>query len=318
MRGMMTEHGMNPDDYLAYVHHIDHSPLEPNPALGAAIEKLPGRKLILTNGTRAHADAVMRRLDIHMHFEDVFGINEANLEPKPLPQTYDKFLKTAWRRSRTRRDVRGPGAQSRRAARARHDDGAGRAAKARARCFARTGRWKAATPRMSITSPTIWRDFCRTRAVGSVARAALTSRRPAPTNRGLFAREFSMSHVRSRQDHRRRLRGAQRRQPGHQGRGARRGRDRARPARQGRGARRREAGERQVAGQPVAQEGGAALVPPQRHGPDRGRARRRDLVGQGAVEVRGLGREPLPGRGLPRRAGRDRAPLAPTSRRTSC
>ena len=93
MRGMMTELGMDPDDYLAFVHKIDHSPLEPNPALGAAIEKLPGRKLILTNGTRTHADAVMRRLDIHMHFDDVFGINEADLEPKPLPQTYDKFLK---------------------------------------------------------------------------------------------------------------------------------------------------------------------------------------------------------------------------------
>src|SRR4029077_14774037 len=93
MRGLMTEHRMKPDDYLEFVHQIDHSPLEPNPALGAAIEKLPGRKLILTNGTRKHADAVMRRLDIHMHFEDVFGINEANLEPKPLPQTYDRFLK---------------------------------------------------------------------------------------------------------------------------------------------------------------------------------------------------------------------------------
>jgi putative hydrolase of the HAD superfamily len=93
MRGMMTEHGMEPDDFLDYVHKIDHSPLEPNPALGAAIESLPGRKLILTNGTREHADAVMRRLDIHTHFEDVFGIIEAGLEPKPLPQTYDKFLK---------------------------------------------------------------------------------------------------------------------------------------------------------------------------------------------------------------------------------
>ena len=94
MRGMMTEHGMDPDAYLAFVHQIDHSPLEANPALGAAIEQLPGRKLILTNGTRAHADAVMRRLDIHMHFDDVFGIHEANLEPKPLPQTYDLFLRT--------------------------------------------------------------------------------------------------------------------------------------------------------------------------------------------------------------------------------
>ncbi len=93
MRGLMTEHGMQADDFLNYVHEIDHSPLEPNPALGAAIERLPGRKLILTNGTRAHADAVMRRLDIHTHFEDVFGIIEAGLEPKPLPQTYDRFLK---------------------------------------------------------------------------------------------------------------------------------------------------------------------------------------------------------------------------------
>jgi putative hydrolase of the HAD superfamily len=93
MRGMMAEHGMQPDDFLAFVHRIDHSPLEPNPALGAAIEKLPGRKLILTNGTREHADAVTRRLDIHTHFDDVFGIIEAGLEPKPLPQTYDKFLK---------------------------------------------------------------------------------------------------------------------------------------------------------------------------------------------------------------------------------
>ena len=93
MRGMMTEHGMDPDAYLSFVHQIDHSPLEPNPALGAAIEQLPGRKLILTNGTRAHADAVMRRLEIHEKFEDVFDIIAAELEPKPLPQTYDKFLK---------------------------------------------------------------------------------------------------------------------------------------------------------------------------------------------------------------------------------
>jgi putative hydrolase of the HAD superfamily len=92
MRGLMTEHGMKPDDFLDFVHQIDHSPLEPNPALGAAIERLPGRKLILTNGTRRHADAVMQRLAIHEHFDDVFDIVAAELEPKPSPQTYDRFL----------------------------------------------------------------------------------------------------------------------------------------------------------------------------------------------------------------------------------
>jgi putative hydrolase of the HAD superfamily len=92
MRGMMTEHGMNPDDYLDFVHQIDHSPLEPNPALGLALEALPGRKLILTNGTRRHAGAVMARLGIATHFEDVFDIHAAELEPKPSAQTYDRFL----------------------------------------------------------------------------------------------------------------------------------------------------------------------------------------------------------------------------------
>jgi putative hydrolase of the HAD superfamily len=92
MRGLMAEHGLEPDQFLDYVHQIDHSPLQPNPALGAALEKLPGRKLILTNGTRRHADAVMRRLEIHRHFEDVFDIVAAELEPKPLKQTYDRFL----------------------------------------------------------------------------------------------------------------------------------------------------------------------------------------------------------------------------------
>ncbi|MCC7346926.1 MAG: pyrimidine 5'-nucleotidase [Variibacter sp.] len=92
MRGLMTEHGMSADDFLHYVHEIDHSPLEPNPQLGAALEKLPGRKLILTNGTRRHAEAVTRRLGIHHQFEDVFDIVAGELEPKPLPQTYARFL----------------------------------------------------------------------------------------------------------------------------------------------------------------------------------------------------------------------------------
>ena len=92
MRGMMTEHGVRADDYLAYVHQIDHSPLEPNPAMGTAIAKLPGRKLILTNGSTDHADKVLARLGLAGHFEAVFDIIAAELEPKPASQTYRRFL----------------------------------------------------------------------------------------------------------------------------------------------------------------------------------------------------------------------------------
>lgn len=93
MRGMMTEHGVHADDFLAYVHQIDHSPLQPNPAMGAAIARLPGRKLVLTNGSTDHADKVLQRLGIDEHFEAVFDIIAAELEPKPAPQTYHKFLR---------------------------------------------------------------------------------------------------------------------------------------------------------------------------------------------------------------------------------
>jgi putative hydrolase of the HAD superfamily len=92
MRGLMEEHGLDPDEFLEVVHQIDHSPLTPNPELGAAIAALEGRKLILTNGTRRHAEAVMARLEIREHFEDVFDIAAAELEPKPRASVYDRFL----------------------------------------------------------------------------------------------------------------------------------------------------------------------------------------------------------------------------------
>jgi putative hydrolase of the HAD superfamily len=83
---------MAPDGFLDYVHQIDHSPLQANPALGRAIERLRGRKLILTNGTRHHAQAVLERLELTHQFDDVFDIVAAALEPKPSPQTYARFL----------------------------------------------------------------------------------------------------------------------------------------------------------------------------------------------------------------------------------
>ena len=87
MRGMMTLHGVHADDFLAYVHQIDHSPLEPNPAMGTAIATLPGRKLILTNGSVDHVDKVLERLGLSGHFDAVFDIIAAELEPKPASQT---------------------------------------------------------------------------------------------------------------------------------------------------------------------------------------------------------------------------------------
>lgn len=92
LKGLMEEHGIDPDDFLDFAHQIDLTLLDPNPALGAAIEALPGRKLILTNGSRGHAENVAGKLGILHHFEDIFDIVNAGFLPKPERATYENFL----------------------------------------------------------------------------------------------------------------------------------------------------------------------------------------------------------------------------------
>jgi putative hydrolase of the HAD superfamily len=92
LRGLMSTHKIDPNDYLAFVHDIDYSSLSPDPDLGKAIAALPGRKFIFTNGDRPHAERTAEALGISEHFEDIFGIVEADLIPKPNRATYDKFL----------------------------------------------------------------------------------------------------------------------------------------------------------------------------------------------------------------------------------
>ncbi|GJE25987.1 pyrimidine 5'-nucleotidase [Methylobacterium organophilum] len=92
LKALMVEEGVDPHDFLDFAHDIDHSTIKLDDALGASIERLPGRKLILTNGSRRHAENVARKLGILDHFEDVFDIAAADFVPKPERTTYERFL----------------------------------------------------------------------------------------------------------------------------------------------------------------------------------------------------------------------------------
>ena len=92
LRGMMSLHGMEPDGYLEYVHDIDLSPVDPDPLLRKVLARLPGRKLIFTSATSAHAERVIRRLGVDRHFEEIFDVAAAAYVPKPRVETYDRFL----------------------------------------------------------------------------------------------------------------------------------------------------------------------------------------------------------------------------------
>jgi len=92
LTGLMQVHGLDPERYLAYVHAIDLSPVEPAPELDAALHRLPGRKLIYTNANAGHADAVLTKLGIAHHFEAVFDIVAARFTPKPHRAPLDRLL----------------------------------------------------------------------------------------------------------------------------------------------------------------------------------------------------------------------------------
>jgi putative hydrolase of the HAD superfamily len=92
LSGLMQVHKMDPKAFLDYVHDLDLSVLPEHPELAAAIEKLPGRRLIFTNGSRAHAERVAAKVGVLHLFEDIFDIVGCGYVPKPTPESYARFL----------------------------------------------------------------------------------------------------------------------------------------------------------------------------------------------------------------------------------
>lgn len=94
LSGLMQHHIVDPHEFLTMVHDLDYSPVTANPRLDRALADLPGRKIVFTNGTTAHAEAVLNRLGVPHHFEAIFDVVAADFVPKPRPEPYDKFLRT--------------------------------------------------------------------------------------------------------------------------------------------------------------------------------------------------------------------------------
>lgn len=92
LAGLMRLHQVDPHDYLEYVHDIELSALQPNPQLAEAIERLPGRRFVFTNGSRAHAERVLDKLALNDLFSDLFDIVAADFTPKPHADAFTRLL----------------------------------------------------------------------------------------------------------------------------------------------------------------------------------------------------------------------------------
>ncbi|UYY57784.1 pyrimidine 5'-nucleotidase [Sphingomonas sp. S2-65] len=91
LAGLMAEHAVDPYHYLDFVHDVDMSVLEQNEALIQALARLPGRKLVFTNGDAPYAEKVLDRLGLGRTFEAVHDVHATDYRPKPHPDAYQSM-----------------------------------------------------------------------------------------------------------------------------------------------------------------------------------------------------------------------------------
>jgi putative hydrolase of the HAD superfamily len=88
LSGLMAEHGVDPHRFLSYVHDIEMDVLTEDRRLVEAVARLPGRKLIFTNGDADYAGRVLARLGLGSSFEAIHDIHACAYTPKPHPAAY--------------------------------------------------------------------------------------------------------------------------------------------------------------------------------------------------------------------------------------
>ncbi len=92
LSGMMKHHKIDANEFLEFVHDVNLDFLKQDKDLENEITKIIGKKIIFTNGSKAHAANVTKRIGIDKLFDGVFDIVESNFIPKPSMKAYKKLI----------------------------------------------------------------------------------------------------------------------------------------------------------------------------------------------------------------------------------
>ena len=79
LRGLIVEKKLEPEEFLDYVHDVEHPELKKNDQLISKIRILEGKKIIFTNATSKHAKKILKILELEH-------------DPKPDKRSYKKLL----------------------------------------------------------------------------------------------------------------------------------------------------------------------------------------------------------------------------------
>lgn len=92
MRGLQINHHIDADEYLDFVHDIRlENHLRPNQELDAVLAGIRQQKVVFTNASREHAEAVLGVLGIRSHFDRVVDIRDMDYESKPVTTAYGRI-----------------------------------------------------------------------------------------------------------------------------------------------------------------------------------------------------------------------------------
>ena len=92
LNGMIKNHEIDANEFLEFVHDVNLDFLKKDKFLKNEIMKLNGKKIIFTNGSRAHAENVTKRIGIDKLFDGIFDIVDSDFIPKPSKESYKKII----------------------------------------------------------------------------------------------------------------------------------------------------------------------------------------------------------------------------------
>ncbi len=96
LRGLQANYKMDVQDYLAYVHNVNLADyIHPDPIQQQVLASLRTRNLIFTNADVAHAQRVLRQLQIEQYFADIIDVNRMDPFCKPKPESFALAMKVA-------------------------------------------------------------------------------------------------------------------------------------------------------------------------------------------------------------------------------
>ena len=92
LRGLIVEKKLEPEEFLDYVHDVEHPELKKNDQLISKLRILEGKKIIFTNATSKHAKKILKILELEHDFDQIIDIKDLEYIPKPDKRSYKKLL----------------------------------------------------------------------------------------------------------------------------------------------------------------------------------------------------------------------------------